>query len=203
MLNRSAKLKTGFSELPETISNLLEKTIPEAPTIDTPTDVDSAIVAQGVLSKYLLDLFYEMRGFSIAAAMMHIGQLNTVNQTIALASLRVRKGLIEIEIILPDAGTNYALESAFIAEISISGDVTGVSDITLHRKNPDETTVSSAMLTGAEAVEFELLDEESIQPGHYYAEQILYDTGSYEYYFTAMVGEETEITTDTITIEAN
>lgn len=199
MPNKSQQLKDGFAVLPDSITELLDKTLPEPPTISIPTTVDDAIIAQGVLSKYLLDVFKELTGFSIAAAMMHIGQLNTVNQVVALASLQVQPNWVEIEVILPSDAVFYSTESSFLCEIAIDGNAESIDAVTLHRIDPDSSTLESAMLTGQEAVDLELLTEEDIQENHFYAEQIISTAGDYEYSFSAFVNDS-EVNSDSITI---
>jgi hypothetical protein len=192
MANKSQNLKDGFQLLPSSISGLLDKTIPAAPTVATPTDTDSAIKAQGVLSKYLLDVFAELEGFSIAAAMMHIGQLNTVNQVVALSALQVRDGYAQLEIILPVDGAFPSLESPFICEVNVDvRDLSLIESVSMHREAPDATTLDTGMLSADSAVENELLPADLVTQGHYYEQQILYDPGVYTYSFTAVVDGQT------------
>lgn len=93
--------------LPDGLGDKLDKAIPDAPVISTPTDVDTAIVAQGILAKYLLDFFHEFAGFTPAEAMMRIGQKNIVNQGILLAELEYIGSQGDITVITPVTGGVY------------------------------------------------------------------------------------------------
>ena len=84
-------LKTDFlnalnADLPEGIAGLLDKAIPEAPSV-TVTDVDSAIIAQGILAAYLLDVFDTFRGLTPIELLLRIGQKNATLQAALLAGL--------------------------------------------------------------------------------------------------------------------
>jgi hypothetical protein len=118
-------LKTDFlselnADLPDGVGGLLDKAIPAAPSVATPTDVDSAIIAQGVLAKYLLDLFDTFRGLTPIELLLRIGQKNATLQAALLAGLEyVEKTSFEYEILSPStSGTYYPEdENQFSAEL--------------------------------------------------------------------------------------
>jgi hypothetical protein len=94
--------------LPEGLQDFLTKQIPEAPTCDAPGDVESAIIAQGLLSKFLLDLFREFAGLTPIPIFMRIGQHNPVLQSMLFAGLEYIGGAIGlVEIVAPKAGGVY------------------------------------------------------------------------------------------------
>jgi len=109
MSNAKAKLIDAVNTLPEGIENFLEAGFPEAPTIPTPTTVEEAIQATGICSDYMLKLFGSLAGFAPVAALMHLGQKNTVNQVMMLASLQVVKAAPggDYDIITPTPGGVY------------------------------------------------------------------------------------------------
>lgn len=83
---------TALNEsLPEGILELLEKEIPEAPSV-TVSDVDSAIIANGHLAKYLLDLFNTFKGLTPVELLLRIGQKNATLQAAFLAGIEYTKG---------------------------------------------------------------------------------------------------------------
>lgn len=89
-------LKQTFLEAvrltPDGIVAFLETPIPAAPTIGTPADVDAAILASGVLSKYLLDLFTPFAGLTPIELLLRIGQHNSVLESAMLAGLEYIEG---------------------------------------------------------------------------------------------------------------
>lgn len=87
----AAELKTQFIEAvrltPDGIKDFLAAEIAEPPAISTPGDVDAAIIASGVLSKYLLDLFTPFAGLTPIELLLRIGQHNNVLESAMLAGL--------------------------------------------------------------------------------------------------------------------
>lgn len=108
-------LKRDFIEAvrvtPEGIAGFLTTPLPEAPTIATPTDVDAAIIANGVCAKFVLDLFAPFAGLTPIELMLRIGQHNTVLESAMLAGLEYIEGADPdsnmITIIEPLEGVSY------------------------------------------------------------------------------------------------
>jgi len=92
----AGELKQEFIEAvrltPDGINDFLETPIPAAPTIGTPTDKDSAIIANGVLSKFLLDLFAPFAGLTPVELLLRIGQHNSVLESAMIAGLEYLEG---------------------------------------------------------------------------------------------------------------
>ena len=74
--NKKDELIQTLSALPSGLQNFLTIGIPTAPTISLPSDVDAAIIANGIASKYVLDLFNAYAGLFLAALPLHVGQEN-------------------------------------------------------------------------------------------------------------------------------
>jgi hypothetical protein len=96
---------------PDGIQDFLETPIPAAPTISTPADVDAAIIASGVLSKFLLDLFAPFEGLTPIELLLRIGQHNNVLESAMLAGLEYIEGADPdsnvITILEPEDGLSY------------------------------------------------------------------------------------------------
>lgn len=111
--HKKAELIAGLSTLPDGIQNFLEIELPTAPTISTPSDVDAAIVASGVLSKFLLDVFVPYAGLFLAALPLHVGQLNDWHNAGVLANLQQMPGAedgsenSDLIVISPEEGGEY------------------------------------------------------------------------------------------------
>jgi hypothetical protein len=116
----AAELKQEFIEavrlMPDGIQDFLTTPLPTAPTISTPGDVDAAIVASGVLSKYLLDLFVAFDGFTPIEMLARIGQHNNVLEAAMIAGLEYLEGEADSEggggaedftILEPEEGGSY------------------------------------------------------------------------------------------------
>lgn len=117
--------------LPDGVLNFAETAIPNAPTIATPTTVDDAIIAQGVLAKYLLDFFHEFNGMTPIDVILHIGQRNAVNKAIMVSRLEyVEKAEADFEIISPVTSDQEVYETNVDIEFSIriSADVQEAMD---------------------------------------------------------------------------
>jgi hypothetical protein len=109
-------LKQTFIEAvrltPDGIQDFLETPIPTPPEISTPADVDAAIIASGVLSKYLLDVFTVFAGLTPVELLLRIGQHNSVLESAMLAGLEYLEGSDsgEQDLIIesPEDGVAYA-----------------------------------------------------------------------------------------------
>lgn len=133
-------IKDGFiaiwnDMLPAGVLSVAEKAIPTAPTIATPTTVDESIIAQGVLSKYLLDVFKEYEGFTPIDLILHIGQRNNVNKAMLLSALEfTNKAEPSYSVMspLPSGQAAYLPETAISFSIKIMSsiqDAFTISDI--------------------------------------------------------------------------
>lgn len=119
--------------LPEGISGLLDKEIPEAPSV-TVTDVDSAIIATGHLSKYFLDLFNTFKGLTPVELLLRIGQKNaTLQAGVLIATEYIKKESFDFTIVFPTTATYTRIAGDdFICSVSFPDDnsfdaCTGVS----------------------------------------------------------------------------
>jgi hypothetical protein len=108
-------LKQEFIEavrlLPDGIQEFLDAPLPEPPTISTPADVDAGIIASGVLSKYLLDVFAPFAGLTPVELLTRIGQHNSVLESAMLAGLEYIEGAdpgeSNLTIVEPQDGISY------------------------------------------------------------------------------------------------
>lgn len=125
------QLIEAFRLMPEGIQEFLETPIPEPPTIGTPGDVDSAIVASGIASKYICDLFQPFAGLTPIELLTRIGQHNSVLEIGMLAGLEYFKGDGEgpdsddfgLEILEPKDGATYLPGELRIRAKGINGDL--------------------------------------------------------------------------------
>jgi hypothetical protein len=92
----SGELKQQFIEAirltPDGIAGFLTTEIPEPPTISTPSDVDSAIIANGLAAKYICDLIAPFAGLTPIELLLRIGQHNSVLESAMLAGLEYLEG---------------------------------------------------------------------------------------------------------------
>lgn len=113
----AAELKTQFIEAvrltPDGIQDFLTTALPTAPTISTPSDVDSAIIANGVLAKFILDACAPFGGLTPVELLLRIGQHNNVLETAMLAGLEYLgeaaggDAAVDFTIVEPEAGGAY------------------------------------------------------------------------------------------------
>jgi hypothetical protein len=97
----------AFRLTPEGITGFLTTPIPTPPTIATPTDVDAAVLANGICAKYILDLFLPFAGLTPVELCLRIGQHNSVLQAGLLAGLQyidATQTQKDIKILSPAAG---------------------------------------------------------------------------------------------------
>lgn len=172
------------SMLPDGVLNLAEAAFPPAPTIDTPTDVDAAIIAQGVLSKYLLDLFAAFEGLTPVDLILHIGQRNAVNKAMLLAGLELADEDAEEHSIAIDAppSTWSTLDGPMLCQIELFGDLTGLSAVWVDVVYPDQTTASAGMDSS-----IEIEGVTYAEKNHFYTLLGANDAGEYILTFSATV----------------
>jgi hypothetical protein len=99
-----------IADLPDGIRTFLDVELPEPPAATMPQDVDSAILVQGLLAYHLLEVFRPLAGLTLAQLPLWIGQFNTVNVGMLLASLAYRQETQaeqSFRIIEPRAETTY------------------------------------------------------------------------------------------------
>lgn len=170
--------------LPAGVLNLAETALPAAPGIETPIDVDSAIIAQGILAKYLLDVFAVFEGFTPVDLILHIGQRNAVNKAILLAGLELSKEDAEKHEIAIDAppSTYSTLDSPMLCQIELFGDLTGLSDVWVDVVYPDQTTATAGMDSSID-INGETIQEEN----HFYTLIGVNYPGEYILTFSATV----------------
>lgn len=106
-----ANIKQTFIEAiratPDGISTFLETPIPEAPEISTPEDTDTAIIANGVCAKYVLDLFRPFAGLTPIEMILRVGQHSNVAEVLALAGLEYigeSNAQSDLKILAPTSG---------------------------------------------------------------------------------------------------
>lgn len=111
----STNVKNAFiaqlRETPEGIQNFLNKALPTPPNISLPNDVDSAIIATGVLAKYLLDLFAVFAGLTPIELLLRLGQHSNVAEALLFAALQylgASNAQNDAEILAPTEGKTYA-----------------------------------------------------------------------------------------------
>lgn len=129
---KTAFLDQIVADLPAGIKDHLETPIPAFVATTSPTDVDSAIIVQGILAHNLNEVGRAFEGLTLAAIPMYIAQLNTVNQGMLLSALEFIGGSGDFRIISPTAGGSYpgffgVREGEWYAVEIIRGDVAGVS----------------------------------------------------------------------------
>jgi len=99
-----------LADLPEGIRDYLDAEVPEPPEVSMPTDVDSAILVNGVCAWYVLELFRPLAGLKLVQIPMFLGQLNTVNGGMLLASLEydeTSQAEQNFKVIQPQEGGTY------------------------------------------------------------------------------------------------
>jgi hypothetical protein len=131
--HKKAELINNLGKLPDGIQDFLEVALPAAPIITTPADVDAAIIASGVLSKYLLDVFALYEGLYVSALPLHVGQLNDWHNAGVLAGLQQWEGaasgedgseeLSDIDVINPQEGGSYQPGALRIQVRAIRGSI--------------------------------------------------------------------------------
>ena len=144
--NSKQQLIEAFRLMPEGIREFLDKPLPTAPTISTPADVDAAIIASGVLSKMLLDLFATFAGFTPIEMLSRIGQHNSVQEIAMLAGLEYVKGQdgtppdpedFGVTILEPADGATYLPGTLRIRAKGVNGDL-----VHCEYKFPDNSPIS-------------------------------------------------------------
>ena len=98
------------ADLPDGIRNFLTTPLPAAPTLTTPDTVEHAIICQAEFCVWLANLCGDFEGITPISIPLWIGQLNTVNQSILLASLEYKadsQAETDFEITEPTEGTAY------------------------------------------------------------------------------------------------
>lgn len=119
--------------LPKGVSGFLDREIPDAPEVVVDS-VDSAIIASGILSKYLLDLFHAFGGLTPVELLLRIGQKNATLQAALLAGLEYfKKDNHEFSIISPTETGIYQAntEIQFSAEFENQADFDACSGMSV------------------------------------------------------------------------
>lgn len=99
-----------LTDLPEGVRNFLSTPLPAGPTLTTPNSVDNAIICQAEFCVWLAGLFGAYEGLTPIAIPMWIGQLNSVQQAMLLASLEYdaeTQAAQDFEILEPRNTTYY------------------------------------------------------------------------------------------------
>lgn len=118
----------ALDEVPGGIANFTETAIPTLATISDPSDVDSAIIAQGKLAYNLNLILKEFEGMTPIELFLRIGQRNTVVKALLLAALQYvsQTELHDFNILLPESGIVHTPgQIDFTAEVT-----TGLDDLT-------------------------------------------------------------------------
>lgn len=139
-------LKQQFIEAvrttPEGIIGFLTTPLPTPPSIGTPADVDSAIIANGIAAKFVCDLFQPFAGLTPVELLLRIGQHNSVLESAMLAGLEIisdspekQKNFVVVE---PEEGGAYLpgnlrltakAKNGTIAQIA--AEITGLAPVAL------------------------------------------------------------------------
>lgn len=98
---------TAVRTTPDGIAGFLDTPIPEPPTLAQPTDVDTAIIVNGVCAWYVLELFRPFAGLTPVELLLRIGQHNSVLESAMLAGLEYltdSQAANDFEIVAPTDG---------------------------------------------------------------------------------------------------
>lgn len=136
-------LKQEFIEAlrltPDGIHDFLETPIPIVPTVSTPADVDSAIIANGVCAKFILDLFAPFAGLTPVELLLRIGQHNNVLESAMLAGLEYIEGTdpaeYDLTILEPQDGISYTPGEMRFTASATNGTAEGIT-LTIGENNP-------------------------------------------------------------------
>lgn len=102
---------TDLRAVPDGLQAFLTTAIPLAPMVATPTTVDSAIIVQGVLAAFLLDVFRPFGGLTPVELLLRIGQHNSVGESLLLTVLEYLEDANaqqDFKVVFPEAGQSYA-----------------------------------------------------------------------------------------------
>lgn len=98
-------------DIPEGVRNFLTTPLPAGPTLTTPNDVESAIICQAEFCVWMGSMFGAYEGLTPIQIPMMIGQLNTVQHSMLVASLEVAQPSENVQsllnIIEPVADQSY------------------------------------------------------------------------------------------------
>ena len=93
---------TALNTTPDGIDEFLETPIPTVDSFTKPTDIDSSIIAQGVLAYNINEILRAFGGLTIVELLLRIGQHNSVLQGALLAGLEyIEKESFEFTIVSP------------------------------------------------------------------------------------------------------
>jgi hypothetical protein len=110
------------ADFPSALNDLLDRTIPNIPTIGWPTEVEDAIIAQGQLASNINVILKQFEGLPVVQMMMHLGQKNRTVQNLLLTSLEyLERGGGDFDIVSPLSGQVFAPSpAAFMCVVNIT-----------------------------------------------------------------------------------
>lgn len=161
-----------LADLPDGIRSKLDAEIPEPPTVSMPTDTDSAILVNGICAWYVLELFRPLAGLTLVQIPMWLGQLNTVNQGIMLASL--------------EYNTESDAEHDFEVVEPADGSVFLPGDVRLQARATNGNLQQVAVEMGEQVTAMDYDEENGVFWGYVRAE----DLGPYTITFTGLFDDD-------------
>lgn len=171
-------IKDALFELPAGLGEHINKEIPVLETISMPTDVDSAIVAQGILAYNINLILKEFEGLYLLRVFLHIGQHNTALQALAALSMQIFETPGLFTIISPEATAPGSL-----------------ADITFSLTTSDYDNVTEASVTAVEESSPEnsitiMLAQDATDPT-VFSEVFVLSDGIYTLTFCVSFGDQT------------
>jgi hypothetical protein len=105
------QLITALRATPAGIAEFLQTPLPEPPACSLPSDVDAAIIANGICAYFVLEMFRAFAGLTPVEVLLRIGQHNSVMETMTLAGLEYLADssaeAYQVTIQAPTAGGTY------------------------------------------------------------------------------------------------
>ena len=125
-------LKIKLKELPPGFTDVLGATMPVLADIAVPADVDAAIIAQGLLANYLIEIFNRLGGLELLEVPLRIGEFVPALHAMAAVGLEFvgAKDGGEITMIIPTNGAVY-----YGALTEVRCEVSNVSGVTVDDGN--------------------------------------------------------------------
>lgn len=97
----------GLNASPSGVEQYLETPIPSPPACSPPEDVDAAIIANGLLSCYLLDVFRAFAGLTPVEMLLRIGQRSNTAQALLMSALEYVQAVSDFVVVAPIEGQSY------------------------------------------------------------------------------------------------
>lgn len=169
---------TALRQTPAGIAGFLTAAIPTPPPCSVPTDVDAAIIANGVCAAYVLDLFRPFAGVTPVELLLRIGQHNSVLESALLAGMEY---LAETDAVKDFAVIEPAKNGVFLP-----------GDVRLQAKVKTGTLQQVAVECGERVAAMEYDRENNVFWGYLRLE----DLGPATLTFTGLFSDDTTVTVD-------